>query len=123
MKNILFTIALLISFNIYSQSKADYINELVKFAESNIGMNAGDGMLLINGINEDDRSFVYVYNTSKEETFKLYKSIISKQHFISKSPNKYSQLAKQHKIITTWRYLYNYKEFSEVTVYPSEWNN
>ena len=123
MKKILFTLALLISFNIYSQSRADYINQLVKAAESNIGMDAGGGMLLINGLNENDTSFVYVWNTSNEEAFKQYNSTISKKYFINQSPTKYSQVVKKHKIIAIWRYLYNYKKFAEVTVYPSEWND
>tara|TARA_B110000003_G_scaffold237782_1_gene243072 strand:- start:1829 stop:2200 length:372 start_codon:yes stop_codon:yes gene_type:complete len=123
MKNLLFTIALLISFNIYSQSKADYINQLVKVAKTQLGMDVGGGMLLINGLNENDTSFVYVWNTSNEEAFKQYKSTISKQYFINQSPTKYSQLVKKHKIIAKWRYLYNNEMFAEVTVYPSEWND
>ena len=123
MKNLLFTLVILISVNIYSQSKADYINQLVKIAKTSIGMDVGGGMLLINGLNENDTSFVYVWNTSNEEAFKQYKSTISKQHFINQSPTKYSQLVKKHKIIAKWRYLYNNKVFAEVTVYPSEWND
>ena len=123
MKKILFTLALLVSFNIYSQSKADYINQLVKAAKTQIGMDVGGGMLLINGLNENNTSFIYVWNTSNKEAFKQYKSTISKQHFINQSPTKYSRLVKKHKIIAKWRYLYNYKEFAEVTVYPSEWND
>ena len=123
MKKILFTLALLVSFNIYSQSKADYINQLVKVSKQGIGMDVGGGMLLINCLNENDTSFVYVWNTSNKEAFKQYKSTISKQHFINQSPTKYSRLVKKHKIIAKWRYLYNNEVFAEVTVYPNEWND
>tara|TARA_Y100000991_G_scaffold212784_1_gene197457 strand:+ start:94 stop:468 length:375 start_codon:yes stop_codon:yes gene_type:complete len=124
MKNILYTLALLVCFNIYSQSKADYINQLVKIGKTQmIGTDIGGGMFLINVLNENDTSFVYVYNTSNEEVFKHYKSIISEQYFINQSPTKYSKLVKKQKIIAKWRFLYNNEMFAEVTVYPGEWND
>lgn len=123
MKNILYTLVLLVTFNIYSQSKSDYINQLVMVAKTQIGMDVGGGMLLINGLNENDTSFVYVFNTSNKEAFKQYKSTISNQYFINQSPTKYSQFVKKHKIIAKWRYLYNNEMFAEVTVNPSEWND
>jgi len=123
MKNILFTLALLICLCSYGQTRTAIINNLVKLSNKAKGMDAGGGMILIKGLNENNRAFVYVYNTSSEETLKQYKKTISKQFFINQSPTQFSKVANNNNIITKWRYLYNYKKSIEVTVYPNEWNN
>ena len=123
MKNILFSLTLLISLCSYGQTRTAIINNLVKQSNRAKGMDAGGGMILIKGLNENNRAFVYVYNTSSEETLKQYKKTISKQFFINQSPTQFSKVANNNNIITKWRYLYNYKKSIEVTVYPNEWNN
>ena len=123
MKNILFSLTLLISLCSYGQTRTAIINNLVKQSNKAKGMDAGGGMILIKGLNENNRAFVYVYNTSSEETLKQYKKTISKQFFINQSPTQFSKVANNNNIITKWRYLYNYKKSIEVTVYPNEWNN
>tara|TARA_B110000902_G_C14052330_1_gene492178 strand:- start:118 stop:489 length:372 start_codon:yes stop_codon:yes gene_type:complete len=123
MKNILFTLALLICLCSYGQTRTAIINNLVKLSNKAKGMDAGGGMILIKGLNENNRAFVYVYNTSSEETLKQYKKTVSKQFFINQSPTQFSKVVNNNNIITKWRYLYNYKKSIEVTVYPNEWNN
>ena len=123
MKNILFTLALLICLCSYGQTRTAIINNLVKLSNKAKGMDAGGGMILIKGLNENNRAFVYVYNTSSEETLKQYKKTISKQFFINQSPTQFSKVANNNNIITKWRYLYNYKKSIEVTVYPNKLNN
>lgn len=123
MKNILFSLTLLISLCSYGQTRTAIINNLVKQSNRAKGMDAGGGMILIKGLNENNRAFVYVYNTSSEGALKQYKKTVSKQFFINQSPTQYSKVAKKNNIITKWRYLYNYKKFIEVKVYPSEWKD
>ena len=123
MKNILFSLTLLISLCSYGQTRTAIINNLVKQSNKAKGMDAGGGMILIKGLNENNRAFVYVYNTSSEGTLKQYKKTVSKQFFINQSPTQYSKVAKKNNIITKWRYLYNYKKFIEVKVYPNEWKD
>jgi hypothetical protein len=123
MKNILLTITLFISLFSNGQTRTAIINDLVKQSTKAKGMDAGGGMILIKGINENNRVFVYVYNTSSEETLKQYKKAISKQHFINQSPTQYSKVAKKNNIVTKWRYLYNDIKSIEITVYPNEWND
>tara|TARA_B110000503_G_scaffold139275_1_gene227327 strand:+ start:826 stop:1098 length:273 start_codon:yes stop_codon:yes gene_type:complete len=87
------------------------------------GMDAGGGMILIEGLSENNTAFVYVFNTSTEETLKQYKKTVSRQFFINQSPTQFSKVAKNNNIIAKWRYLYNYKKSFEVTIYPNEWND
>jgi len=125
MKNILFTLTLLISLCSCSnsQTRTDIINDLVEQSTKVKGMDVGGGMILIKGINENNRVFVYVYNTTSKETLKQYKKAISKQYFISQSPTQFSKVAKKNNIVAKWRYLYNDKKSIEITVYPNEWND
>ena len=123
MKNILFTLTLLISLCSNGQTRTAIINDLVKQSTKAKGMDAGGGMILIKGINENNEVFVYVYNTANEETLKQYKKAISKQYFINQSPTQFSKVAKKNNIVTKWRYLYNNKKSIEITVYPNEWND
>ena len=123
MKNILFILTLLISLCSNGQTRTAIINDLVKQSTKAKGMDAGGGMILIKGINENNEVFVYVYNTTNEETLKQYKKALSKQYFINQSPTQFSKVAKKNNIVTKWRYLYNNKKSIEITVYPNEWND
>ena len=123
LKNILFTLSLLISLCSNGQNRTAIINDLVKQSTKAKGMDAGGGMILIKGINENNEVFVYVYNTTSEETIKQYKKAISKQYFINQSPTQFSKVAKKNNIVAKWRYLYNNKKAIEITVYPNEWND
>jgi hypothetical protein len=125
MKNILFTLTLLISLCSCSnsQTRTDIINDLVEQSTKAKGMDAGEGMIFIKGINENNEVFVYVYNTTSVENIKQYKKTFSKQNFINQSPNQFSKVAKKNNIVAKWRYLYNDKKSIEITVYPNEWND
>ena len=128
MKNILFTLALLVSFGSYSQSKADYINAMVKGARTNIGtVDNVNGIIMQNIFNEANEAIVYEIKLTKKETADIFRDYQSKEQLILQDKqlgkNGVSSAAIKHNIVVKYRYYYNNNIIKSLTVMPNEWNN
>ena len=128
MKNILFTLAVLISFGSYSQSKADNINAMVKGARTTIGtVDELNGIVMQNIFNESNEAIVYEIKLTKKETADIFRNYQSKEQLILQD----KQLGKKgvsafvikHNIVVKYRYYYNNSIIKSLTVMPNEWNN
>ena len=128
MKKILYTLALLVSFGSYSQSKADYINTMVKGARTNIGnVDNVNGIIMQNIFNEANEAIVYEIKLTKKETADIFRDYQSKEQLIlqDKQLGKkgVSSFAIKHNIVIKYRYYYNNNIIKSLTVMPNEWNN
>ena len=123
---ILLFFALFISFNSFSQSKADYINIMVEGGKTLIGtVDSVNGIVMENVFNENNQAIVYVIKLTKKETADIFRDYQSKQNLISadkqQGSNGIGMMASKHKIIVKYNYYYNQRVIKSITLMPNDW--
>ena len=144
MKNLLFTLALLISFSSFGQIaeqnfkitekslsteekefRTGQINAWIKALESDIGL-VEDGMKNLETLNENNNTIVYqmeLMNKQLYESYNKYDKKSAKEMMLKTSSNNFTTVCKKRNIIVKYKYFYKGEVFLETEIYPNEWND